>query len=304
MKIHPTLMLGLSLLLTPAWADVVVLKDGRTLDGAVSVKDGKVVVRHRFGEVRVDEADVLRIEETDDAWDELERLRARLSQGTADERYQFAMFARENGFQDEARKALLSVLRVDTHHPGARSALGYVQHEGRWVTVSDRNAALGLVQYRGEWMTPEDKAERQADIREAAERKRQEKEAAREARREKREAEREARRERIRQYELELAKARARLRAEEENYDRNRGGIPYGTYYGGYYLGAGGVLVGTPYVPGRPGYPYRRCDTRPRSGYSSYYDTRSGSGYYRGYGASLGGYYDGGNWGLRWRFGY
>ena len=171
MKIHAlSILAGLTLAAAPVWADAVVLKDGRTLEGAVSVRDGQVVVRHRFGEIRVSEADVVRIDETDDAWDQLERLRGQLAHGTADERYRFAMFAREEGFTDEARKALLSVLRVDTDHPGARAALGYVQHEGRWITEEDRNLAMGLVQYRGEWLTPEEKAARIAERQAAAER--------------------------------------------------------------------------------------------------------------------------------------
>ena len=69
------LFLFLTVLLTStglALADVVHLKDGRTLEGSVTREGDTLVVRHRFGEARVEMSDVLRIEDRPDAWDELD----------------------------------------------------------------------------------------------------------------------------------------------------------------------------------------------------------------------------------------
>jgi hypothetical protein len=229
-----------------ASADVVHLRDGRTLDGIVSTEGTTVVVHQRLGEVRVDRAQVQSIEATDDPADQLERLRKELAGGTADERYRYACFARENGFEDEARRAFLDVLRVDAEHAGARAALGYVLHEGRWLTVEDRNRALGLVQVRGEWITPEEKTNREREAQAAVDKRREEREAAAAREHDRREAERvaerDARRERIAAYELALAKARAQERAADEAEAQGP------TYYTGPYLpGGNGVLGGYGY---------------------------------------------------------
>jgi len=286
-------------------ADVVHLKDGRALEGAVQAEGDALVIRQRLGEVRVRRADVVRIEETEDRWDRLERLEDELARGTAEERYRFAAWARDHDFPEEAREAFLSVLRVDANHPGARAALGYVLHEGRWVTVEDRNRARGLVEHRGEWLTPEERAEKVEAERQLAAARREERRRAREAEREERraerEAEREARRERIRAYELELARARARERARREAdvpvLGASGPAIVNGVYVPGAYS-PNRVLGGRYVVPGCG--VYRGAGLRGRRGYRGD-GTYSGS--YRSWGASGSGSYDGGSWGVRFRWG-
>lgn len=300
--------LALTLLLaSPALADVVHLTDGRRLEGAVSVEGGAVIVRHRWGQVRVDRAEVDRIEETDDPWDQLERLRRELGQGTADERYRFAEWCRSQGFQNEARLAFLDVLRVDPDHPGARAALGYVLDDGRWVTEADHNRALGLVEVDGEWVTPQEKARRAAEKREAREKERQareERQLAREEERERkakeREEERAARRERLRVAELELAKARAQAQAEAEAAARRPTRFVVGPD-GGYYP-LGYLPYGSYRVLGTGGVYYGGCYPYPVTGYGSWGGYRSG--YRRGTNSGLSGFYNGGNWGIRFRLGF
>lgn len=270
-----------------ARADVVTLADGRVLEGSISTSGTTVIIRHRLGEVRVDRSQVVKVEETEDAWDVLERLRGELASGTADERYRFAVFCREQRFDLEAQRAFLSVLRVDTDHPGARAALGYVRHEGRWVTVADRNRAAGLVEHEGEWMTPEVRAQRLEQARQAAEARRAAREAelarAREKREAERDAERAARRERAELYAREVVREQARQRA-LDSYER-----PYSLVYGGGYpLGWGRYRVVTP--PWGGGFYAPPCPLVVRRGTS--------------FGAQVGGSYTGGSWRLSWRFGY
>lgn len=282
----------LALLAGPASADIVTLADGRVLEGSVTVSGTTVIIRHRLGEVRVDRSQIVKVEETDDVWDQLDRLRAELAQGTADERYRFAVFCRENGFADDARKAFLSVLRVDTDHPGARAALGYVKVDGRWVTVEDRNRALGLVQHEGEWMTPEARAARVEQTRQAAEARKAEREAEQARARARREAEREAtaqaRRERAELYAQELARERARQRA-LDSYER-----PNGIYSGYNVLNPwGGVRVFNGGWGWGGGFYRPPCPV---------VVPRGGAGW--GVGSQVRGSYDGGRWQLNWRFGF
>jgi uncharacterized membrane protein len=291
----PLALLGLTLFpAVEVSADVVYLRDGTTLEGQVVEERSTILVRQRFGEVRVERTDVLRIEETIDPEDELAGLQRELGHGTADERYQLAVWCRAHGFDLEAQRAFLSVLRVDTDHPGARAALGYVLREGRWLTIEDMHRADGLVEYRGEWMTPEEQAAREAQAREdRAQRRlaRQEiEEAEREARREEREARREARRQAREEYYAAVNRQAAVQRA-LDSYDQQSspfytrrvlGDCYYGGGYGRTVVGVGGVGVGG--VGG------------------AYYRQQSSTS--RGYGAQLSGSYSDDNFRLRWRVGY
>lgn len=298
------LLAGLALAsASAARADVVTLADGRVLEGSITTSGTTVTIRHRLGEVRVDRSQIVKVVETEDAWDALERLRAELALGTADERYRFAVFCRDSGFADEAQRAFLAVLRVDTDHPGARGALGYVRQDGRWITVEDRNRALGLVEHEGEWLTPDDKAKRLAEAREVADARRAERDAelarARAQRDAERDEERAARRERAELYAREVVRERARQRA-LDSYERP-GGI-YSGYRGngllssGYYGYAGGIAL--------PGGGRLRVVTTP-SGYGLFSPPCTVV-VRRGYSAGVqgSGSYRGGNWGLNWRFGF
>lgn len=289
-----------------ARADVVTLADGRVLEGSISTSGTTVTIRHRLGEVQVDRSQIVKVVETEDAWDALERLRSELARGTADERYRFAVFCRDEGFADEAQRAFLAVLRVDTDHPGARGALGYVRQDGRWITVEDRNRALGLVEHEGEWITPDDKAKRLAEAREVAAARRAEREAelarARAQRDAEREEERVARRERAELYAREVVRERARQRA-LDSYERP-GGI-----YSGYAGFPGNGLLGAGY------YGYQGGIALPGGGRLRVLTTPSGYGLFsppcpvvvrRGYSSGVrgSGSYRGGSWSLNWRFGF
>lgn len=302
---RPRLSLGplaLSLLAAAAArADVVVLKDGRTVEGAIVERSSTALtVRQRLGEVRLELSQVASVTEQDDPWDQLQRLRSELGQGTADERYRLATFAREHDFADDARRAFLDVLRVDPDHPGARAALGFVRVDGRWVTVEDKARGEGLVPYRGRFVTPEEKDRLEFQARAEAAARRAAREQAVADARAKREAEREARRARIAAYEEAVAKARAREEAMASamaSYDATRygyGGIvsTYGGYWGWPYGPVGVVSPGwSGWCPPRP-VPYHR------PGYGA------GGRCATGWGVSSSGFYNGGNWGVRWRVGF
>jgi hypothetical protein len=280
----------------PAAADVVHLRDGRTLEGSVIRAGDTLIVRRKLGSSHVHLSDVLRIEETTDRWDEVERLRGQLANGTADERYRFGVWCRDHDFKEESQRAFLSVLRLDLDHAGARAALGYVLHEGRWLSRADKKRLEGLVEHEGAWVTPEEKAKRVAakkeEARKARAARREAAEAEKLAKRQRREAERTAKREARRERSEAIARARAWQRVTSTRW----------TNWGG---GNGGVWGG------RVLYPYGfggTCTTGYRP-YGTYLQPRWGRGVnrgysYRRYGVQLDGNYSRGNTNLRWRVGY
>lgn len=287
-----------------AQADVVHLRDGRTLEGSVIRGKDHLIVRRKLGSVHVQLSDVVRVEETTDRWDELERLRSELADGDAEERYRFGAWCRDHDFKEEAQRAFLSVLRLDLDHPGARAALGYVLHDGVWLTLADKKRLEGLVEFEGAWVTPQEQqrlaAAKQEQIREAREARVAAREAERQARRDAQEAEREGKLEARRERAQELARARAWARVTSTPW-RNWGGGTSSTSVL-YPYGWGGTC--TSYRPyqgdrrlyGQRGYPLTfGSDRRP-------YNQRGYS--YRSYGVQLNGSYTGGNWGVTWRVGY
>ena len=297
----PLLLAGLLGLLftasSAARADVVHLKDGRKLEGSVIHEGETLIVRHALGSAHVHMSDVLKVEETADRWDELERLRKQLAAGDADDRYRFAVWARSHGFPQEAKRAFLSVLRLDLDHPGARGALGYVQHEGRWITRADLKRLEGFVrdEETDEWVKPAELAEREAERK--AERKARAaariaaKQAEKDAKRAAREAKRQARREQV------LARQRAIARARA--WDRATSVPLSGPSWSGWSRSA--LLY--PYGWGGTCNGYRPFVNRGiTSGYG--YNRRGVTYRRRGIGTQVQGRYDGGNWGLRWRIGY
>jgi|GEM_PF-1501212 len=272
-----TLFLLLTLLCAAgALADVVHLRDGRKLEGRVTVEGDEVLIEQKLGSVRVPVEQVKTIERGADTEAELDAKRAELAEGNADERYRFGVYLRERGLADEARRAFEGVLKLEPEHAGARAALGYVHHDGYWILASDYYRSQGLVEYRGEWITPAERrarvelarAEREGQQSAATEAKLAELrdtiaqlKAEREALRERREEVREATREALQGYTSARAKADAWIDSAQGGWGY-RNGSPWGLGWGGFGFtpGWGGL---PPVLP--PGYlaPARPGRTRP-----------------------------------------
>ena len=153
----------------PLFADVVHLKNGRTLEGEILSEAGtKVLLKTRFGEVTIEKADIASIDRRPTPLAEYESRRKALATDDAEGHYELALFCREKGLRSKEKELYEIVLRLDDQHPGANEAVGNVEYGGRWMTpaecdrlaASDADAemrARGLVKHGGEWVTPEDK---------------------------------------------------------------------------------------------------------------------------------------------------
>jgi len=169
--VNPLLLLSLALLAAPAArADVVVLKDGRKLEGKV-LEEGATTVRLRLrfgGEETVARDLVERIERKPLPEEAVAEKRKALAPGDAAGLWKLALEAKGLGLRREYDALRAEVLRADADHREANEAEGNVEWEGRWVKPAERDrlraekesaakAAAGLVEYGGRWVTPEER---------------------------------------------------------------------------------------------------------------------------------------------------
>ena len=152
-------------LLTPVQADIVVLRNGHRLEGRV-VDDGESVVVHtRFGTVKLDRANVERIIPSKTALDEHHERVAELQKKITGEKldgpaqgklwYELAQWCQEKDLERAREDMLRRSIAADPDQSQARQALGFIRHQGAWITGAERHQALGLVKYKDRWVTPE-----------------------------------------------------------------------------------------------------------------------------------------------------
>jgi len=241
------LMLGMAAALTPglAAADVIVLKAGGRIEGeVVEQRPDRVVIDVPAGRITLPRT---LIEKTIVGSSSLAEFRARatrLAEGDVEGWLALADWARAHELQTQSRDAYQHVLWIQPLNAAAHQALGHVFVSGHWMTQDDAYRARGYVQFEGNWVSLE---ERQAMMEERA--------AYAAERRERLEADA-----RIREAEARARTAEAEARRAEaaEDAEANMGdGIPLGYVYGGGGYGGGGYGgfgVGVPVIadPGPP----------------------------------------------------
>jgi len=149
-------------LVRTAGADLVYFHDGSVQEGKVVHQDEQaVVVSYALhgGEVQISypAEKIERIE-----WkqtpqevrrEEYERLLANVDPDSAASWLALAQWCgQDKAFEEERRRAYRRVLDIDPDNEAARAALGYVRHEGAWMTESDAMVARGYVLHNGQWV--------------------------------------------------------------------------------------------------------------------------------------------------------
>ncbi|MCC7018096.1 MAG: hypothetical protein IT564_12950 [Rhodospirillales bacterium] len=244
MRVSHAWALGLALLLScgAATADIVYLTNGRSIEGKVTVKDGKVIVEKPDGVVILDASKVDRIEKKESLVEAYEKQLAAIDEkagGAAAKFAELGQWARSRDMDNQAEACFLKAIELDADHAAARAGLGYTKHDGKWMTEDELQQARGMVRHGDAWVTPEAKAdlERLQALTEL-ERTR-------------------AETERLRLERAELEKERAELAREEQGdvYPyRSYGGVIYGGY----------VVSGSGYP--RPPHTHRPPATRSEPG--------------------------------------
>jgi len=166
--------LSILLLLLPAplFADEVFLKGAGSISGRiVEQTETMVTVDIGGGVMGVPLSRVERIVKARSPLDDYDDRAAKLGPQDAAGWRQLGRWASQQGLTTQSRQAYEKVIALAPDDAEAREALGFVRHDGRWVTEEEGYRARGYVKYEGEWMTAADANMRQQNA--AAEQARQ-----------------------------------------------------------------------------------------------------------------------------------
>lgn len=202
------IVLILPAIASTAFADEVQLRSGGKIVGIAREEKDHVVVETGYGTVAFPADQVMSITKGQTplhAWPvryaEIEKSR------DARDFLKLAAWAKENDLPKFVLGLMRRALELDPENAEAREALGFVRHQGQWLTVQDLRRRQGLVEHEGRWVLPLEK--------EIAEQRRLESDARRieeeSARRSRDEARKRAREE---------AEVRSRMRAAEAERER------------------------------------------------------------------------------------
>lgn len=148
-------------------ADVLVMKDGRRIEGTVTAQDAQTVKLHtNVGDFEFPAADVERVEKGKTSAQEFdERFQAAKS---AADFFALGQWADQKKLRGEAKKAMRKVLELEPKHAGANTFLGKVLYKDDWLTPAERDKraaadaeaemlAKGFVRWQERWVTPEER---------------------------------------------------------------------------------------------------------------------------------------------------
>ena len=151
-----------------ALADILHMKDGRTVEGQVIEETSSVVkIKTRVGTLTFKPAEIERIERKKSAVEEFDE-RYAAAEG-ADDFHALGLWAEKQRMRKHSKRAMRKAVEVDPMHEAANTWLGNVLYDGRWMKPEEAERlaaeateaaqrAKGLVPYGGRWVSPEDKA--------------------------------------------------------------------------------------------------------------------------------------------------
>lgn len=134
-------------------ADVVVLKDGRKLEGKiVKETESTLTLRMKYGEVEYRLSQVASVERCPTAQEEYEKKAGEVEK-TAGAHYRLGRWCARKGLHEEARKHYKRALEIDGSYTPAGRALRYEKVDGKWLPRAEAREARGLVKFEGKWIT-------------------------------------------------------------------------------------------------------------------------------------------------------
>ena len=159
---YPAVAVAAALVILGAWprvarADIVVLADGRKIEGTVKREGDVYVITGRFGTTtRVPVYEVAEIRKSKSSFDDFTKkrdaLEAKGDKATAQEWFELAAFAAKQNLTHQARETYEKVISLDPAHERAHKALGDVRYEGTWMTEERAMALKGMVKVGGRWV--------------------------------------------------------------------------------------------------------------------------------------------------------
>ncbi len=113
-------------------ADVVVMDDGRTFSGIVTLQDQIVIIKMPYGSVSLPRDKVVRIELKQTPQQELAAKLDQIDEGDAKQLVALAVWAREQGLGRESKELSERTLKLDADNAQARRELGFLRIDGKW----------------------------------------------------------------------------------------------------------------------------------------------------------------------------
>ncbi|MCH9651152.1 MAG: hypothetical protein K0U98_23210 [Deltaproteobacteria bacterium] len=213
MKALSIALLALSLASTAA-ADVLWLKNGRSLEGKVrTLPDGKIEIQQSFGSFSFSPDQIERVESAITLEEVVDQALETLAPEDAAGLFELAQWTQEQNAHTLSRDLMKAVLDIDPEHAEAHAALGHRHFQGQWVEEEDYRELRGEVLFRGEWVPREEKASILAM--EGARSDRAHQQAYREA-----------------QLEIQAERLRRESRPQPPRYGPHSHGYPIGGYFG------------------------------------------------------------------------
>jgi hypothetical protein len=128
--------------------------EGRVVESADADPSKYVIELAGGGRVTVPRLEVERID-TMSADEAAYQKLARTAPDTVAAHWKLAEWCRERRLRELAESHLERILELDPNHEAARTALGFRQKNGQWMTRDDIMANRGMVMYEGRYVTPQ-----------------------------------------------------------------------------------------------------------------------------------------------------
>ena len=149
----------LSSFFTPAArADIVYLRDGKTIEGKVTLNedDNTYRIDTTRGSVIKPFNDIQRIVKAKLPQEVFTERFASVDRKDLNELASLVTWAREKYLVPQKQKVCGLILKIDPNHEMARRELGYTVFENEWIlekVLRRKQLDLGLVKYKGEWVS-------------------------------------------------------------------------------------------------------------------------------------------------------
>src|SRR5688572_14557056 len=141
-----------------ALADEVVLRNGHKVVGIQTEKNDRIVVETGYGKVTYPRDQVVSVTKGETPMHAWPVRYAEVEKSTnAADFTKLAAWAKDNGMPRYVAPLMKRALELDPENADARAELGYVRHQGQWLTQSEFRKQQGQVQDRGRWVLPLEK---------------------------------------------------------------------------------------------------------------------------------------------------
>ena len=143
-------------------ADIVYLRDGKTIEGKITLNEEENTYRIETtrGAVIKPVRDVQKIVKAPLPQDVFIKRFGTVDRASLNDLAGLATWAREKYLIPQKQKICKLMLKIDPNHEMARRELGYTVFENEWILEKElrkKQLDLGLVKYRGEWVSTEER---------------------------------------------------------------------------------------------------------------------------------------------------